>query len=112
MYHIINNQYVRRAFKFYDEIYLIEIQHTASCLRTILLNEVCSLKPVREIIVCIEEWFDINRDLVPFYEIAHSDDILVPLANQFYGLRKDMLKKYEYTVLAEKNMVQYRGLGP
>ncbi|MGQ2286971.1 DNA-3-methyladenine glycosylase family protein [Leuconostoc suionicum] len=202
MYHVINNQYVRRAFELDDEIYLIEIQHTTSYLRIVLLNEVHSLKPIIKIIDFIEEWFDINRELMPFYEMAQSDDILAPLIKRFYGLRlvgtpdffeaiswgifgqqinlsyaytlkrrftekfgekitynghdywiypkpeniakltieellsikmtnrkaeyikniagniaqknlsKDTLKKYENTSLAEKDMVQYRGLGP
>lgn len=33
------------------------------------------------------DWFDLNRNLVPFYELAHNDEILAPLVNEFYGLR-------------------------
>ena len=35
----------------------------------------------------VGEWFDLSRDLVPFYRLAASDEILAPLVRQFYGLR-------------------------
>lgn len=111
MYQVINNQYVRRAFQFDDEICLIEIQHTASLLRIVLLNEVCSLQPVKKILAFIEEWFDIKRDLVPFYEMAQSDDILAPLANQFYGLRlvgtPDFFEAVSWGILGQQINLSY-----
>lgn len=33
------------------------------------------------------EWFDLDRDLRPFYRMAAEDALLGPLAERFYGLR-------------------------
>lgn len=35
----------------------------------------------------VREWFDLDRDLSPFYRIAASDQLLKEPAEQFYGLR-------------------------
>ncbi|MFB5763265.1 DNA-3-methyladenine glycosylase family protein [Paenibacillus medicaginis] len=35
----------------------------------------------------IRDWFDLDRDLAPFYEMAQSDALLSQTAKSFYGLR-------------------------
>ncbi|ASA26580.1 DNA-3-methyladenine glycosylase [Paenibacillus donghaensis] len=35
----------------------------------------------------ITEWFDLDRDLTPFYTLAAADPLLGPLAVRFHGLR-------------------------
>lgn len=35
----------------------------------------------------IREWFDLDRDLAPFYHLAQADPLLAPLAEQHRGLR-------------------------
>ncbi|WP_338068744.1 DNA-3-methyladenine glycosylase [Paenibacillus nanensis] len=35
----------------------------------------------------VKEWFDLERDLSPFYALAASDPLLVEPARRFYGLR-------------------------
>ncbi|MRN56593.1 DNA-3-methyladenine glycosylase family protein [Paenibacillus monticola] len=35
----------------------------------------------------IREWFDLDRDLEPFYSLSSRDPLLRPLAERFYGLR-------------------------
>ncbi|MCH1625249.1 DNA glycosylase [Ferdinandcohnia quinoae] len=39
------------------------------------------------IVKYIREWFDLDRDLTPFYKMANSDPLLKIPAQQFYGLR-------------------------
>lgn len=42
----------------------------------------------REVIVkYIREWFDLDNDLTPFYEMAKADPLLKMPAQKFYGLR-------------------------
>ncbi|MFG6496414.1 DNA-3-methyladenine glycosylase 2 [Fictibacillus sp. UD] len=42
----------------------------------------------KEIVVgYITEWFDLERDLSVFYEVASEDPILHPLTQRYYGLR-------------------------
>ncbi len=40
-----------------------------------------------EIVKYIHEWFDLDNDLTPFYEMAKADPLLKMPARQFYGLR-------------------------
>ncbi|MCI1696843.1 DNA-3-methyladenine glycosylase family protein [Aneurinibacillus aneurinilyticus] len=40
-----------------------------------------------EIVKYIREWFDLNNDLTPFYEMAKADPLLKMPAQKFYGLR-------------------------
>lgn len=40
-----------------------------------------------EIVKYIYEWFDLNNDLTPFYEMANADPLLKMPAQKFYGLR-------------------------
>lgn len=35
----------------------------------------------------VRDWFDLDRKLAPFFEMAEQDDILRDCARQFYGLR-------------------------
>lgn len=35
----------------------------------------------------VREWFDLDRDLVPFYEVAQNDNLLKKAVDSFYGLR-------------------------
>lgn len=35
----------------------------------------------------IRDWFDLETDLAPFYEIAQNDPLLASLTNEYYGLR-------------------------
>lgn len=40
-----------------------------------------------EIVKYIHEWFDLDNDLTPFYEMAKADPLLRMPARKFYGLR-------------------------
>lgn len=40
-----------------------------------------------EIVKYIHEWFDLDNDLTPFYEMAKADPLLNMPAQKFYGLR-------------------------
>ncbi|SEM87982.1 DNA-3-methyladenine glycosylase [Paenibacillus sp. OV219] len=35
----------------------------------------------------VRDWFDLDRDLAPFFELAEQDDLLRECASRFYGLR-------------------------
>ncbi|MFC4778819.1 DNA-3-methyladenine glycosylase family protein [Paenibacillus sp. GCM10023252] len=40
-----------------------------------------------EIAAYVREWFDLDRDLGPFYELAERDELLNQVVAKFYGLR-------------------------
>lgn len=41
----------------------------------------------KEVVVYIWEWFDLDKDLSNFYEVANRDKILQQVAHRYYGLR-------------------------
>lgn len=43
--------------------------------------------PAGDIERYVRDWFDLDADLAPFYEMANRDSLLQPLAERFYGLR-------------------------
>ncbi|SDM44322.1 DNA-3-methyladenine glycosylase II [Bacillus sp. OK048] len=54
-----------------------------------LLNDSGSLKQSEqiEVVKYIREWFDLDRDLTPFYKMAKGDPLLKGPVQEFYGLR-------------------------
>jgi len=42
---------------------------------------------LEQVVKFIHEWFDLNNDLTPFYEMAKGDPLLKVPARNFYGLR-------------------------
>ncbi|MFJ7728767.1 DNA-3-methyladenine glycosylase family protein [Neobacillus sp. NPDC097160] len=42
---------------------------------------------LEEVAKYVREWFDLNRDLTPFYEMAKADPLLKKPVQEFYGLR-------------------------
>ncbi|MEK5209990.1 DNA-3-methyladenine glycosidase II [Bacillus sp. FSL R5-0603] len=53
------------------------------------LNDSRPVEPWKreEIVKYIHEWFDLDNDLTPFYEMAKADPLLKMPARKFYGLR-------------------------
>ena len=68
----------------------IEIRYEALshalCIRC-LCAEPVSVEEWNLIFLFIEEWFDLRRDLVPFYQLAEDDPMLGPLVQSLNGLR-------------------------
>ncbi|EKN68806.1 DNA-3-methyladenine glycosidase [Neobacillus bataviensis LMG 21833] len=42
---------------------------------------------LEEVVKYIREWFDLDRDLTPFYTMAKADPLLLRPVNEFFGLR-------------------------
>ncbi|GGF66342.1 DNA-3-methyladenine glycosylase [Paenibacillus albidus] len=54
----------------------------------------------------IMEWFDLDRDLAPFYTLAAADPLLGPLAERFHGLRivgiPDLFEALSWAILGQQ----------
>ncbi|MBD1379442.1 Ada metal-binding domain-containing protein [Metabacillus arenae] len=89
MFEIKDNK-IYRAIPIEDEIPLIEVSCENENVLTIrfLGNTTPSRKWVRaEVARYVREWFDLDTDLVPFYELAKNDSLLKKPVSEFYGLR-------------------------
>jgi DNA-3-methyladenine glycosylase II len=88
LYHIDNNR-VSKAIQIGDETLIIEVSSVNdNYLNIRFLGESKPAPVVREEVACyVREWFDLDRDLRPFYTIAKEDPLLGPAVDSFYGLR-------------------------
>lgn len=85
--HIIHQHDIMKAIEFEGEIYLVRVTENGSFLEVnILVGEVSyeSKKFVSDYII---EWFDMNRNIQPFYDLLKKDGRLAYMAEDFKGLR-------------------------
>lgn len=86
--HIIEQDVVLKPLKIGDAKILLEISNTLP--QKLQINFVIGKPPQAlhaEIMEYIREWFDLDRDLAPFYRMAQQDRLLHKLTRAYYGLR-------------------------
>jgi DNA-3-methyladenine glycosylase II len=89
LYRIHNNR-IYKAMPIGEKIVIIEVSSVdGSFLNIRFLGE---RKPIcttirAEVVRYVREWFDLDRDLRPFYELAKEDPLLGEAVDSFYGLR-------------------------
>jgi DNA-3-methyladenine glycosylase II len=88
LYHIDNNR-VSKAIQIGEETLIIEVSSVNDIYLNIrFLGESKPTTAIREEVACyVREWFDLDRDLRPFYSMAKEDHLLGPAVDSFYGLR-------------------------
>lgn len=110
----INHKTLRRAFKIEEKIYLCDISFNErkNVIEVILLNDVHWSNIEQTMVInFIVEWFDLQTDINPFYELAKEDLILNPLINKFYGLRlvgmPDFYEAITWGILGQQINLQF-----
>ncbi len=86
----IRDDKVTKAIPIEGEISLVEVSenYDGNLLIRFLGDTAPSNERVRdEVISYVRDWFDLDTDLRPFYEMAKSDPLLQIAVNKFYGLR-------------------------
>ncbi|SEU23442.1 DNA-3-methyladenine glycosylase [Paenibacillus sp. NFR01] len=79
---------VNRLFAFSGGPALIRAAAAGDRLKVMLLAGVMPApQEQQDLAVFIAEWFDLDRDLRPFYALAAADPLLAPLAERERGLR-------------------------
>jgi DNA-3-methyladenine glycosylase II len=88
LYHISNNR-VSKAIQIGEKTQIIEVSAVnEDYLNIRFLGESKPSKAIREVVASyVREWFDLDRDLRPFYSMAKEDPLLGPAVDSFYGLR-------------------------
>ncbi|WP_256762182.1 DNA-3-methyladenine glycosylase [Cohnella sp. WQ 127256] len=87
--HHVENRHIYKLIEIEHEPILIEISESdASTIWIRLVDSLPRDRTVWESIVhYVQEWFDLHRDLAPFYHIAANDPLLSKLATDYYGMR-------------------------
>lgn len=78
------------AYSILNEVFLIEVSENPEgnlALRFLGDNFLVSEEVRDEAVRYVREWFDLDNDLKPFYEVAKSDLLLQKVVDEFYGLR-------------------------
>ena len=86
----IENETIIRLLSVNDERIFIKISAPDNHKLLIQFLDGARPKSVRtkcDVVKYIRDWFDLDTDLVPFYEMAQTDPLLKHLIQQFYGLR-------------------------
>ncbi len=86
----IKNQRIYKVLQIEQETPIVEISADQDNVITIrfLGDTTPSRKWVRTAIArYVRDWFDLDTDLLPFYELAKTDALLQKAINEFYGLR-------------------------
>ena len=110
----INHKTLRRAFKIEEKICLCDVSFNErkNVIEVTLLNDVHWSKIEQTIVTnFIVEWFDLQTDINPFYELAKEDLILSSLMNKFYGLRlvgmPDFYEAITWGILGQQINLQF-----
>ncbi|WHZ00622.1 DNA-3-methyladenine glycosylase [Neobacillus sp. YX16] len=89
LFHIKNNR-VYKAIPIGAETLIIEVSsEDGDHLIIRFLGESMQTTTVihAEVVRYVREWFDLDRDISPFYSMAKEDPLLGPAVDSFYGLR-------------------------
>jgi DNA-3-methyladenine glycosylase II len=89
LFHIKNNR-VYKAIPIGAETLIIEVSsEDGNYLIIRFLSESMQTTTAihAEVVRYVREWFDLDRDISPFYSMAMEDPLLGPAVDSFYGLR-------------------------
>jgi len=89
MFEILDEK-VTRAFSFGNDILLIEVSENPNShlrIRFIGHSNPVSESVINEVVHYVRDWFDLDTNLAPFYDMAEKDILLQQPVQKFYGLR-------------------------
>jgi DNA-3-methyladenine glycosylase II len=109
----IKDKRIYKALSIENEILLIEV--SGEDLDSIRIRFVANPPPPKPIRVAVaryvHDWFDLGRDLRPFYDLAKSDKLLRKAVDSFYGLRTmgipDLFEALSWGILGQQINLTY-----
>jgi DNA-3-methyladenine glycosylase II len=85
--HKIRDGYVYKLLKADQEPFLIKIGHRNEAIQVEFPLGEPTANAKKMAMKFVLEWFDLNRDLTGFYQMAQTDKIMNPVVSKFRGLR-------------------------
>ncbi|MFX3673756.1 MAG: DNA-3-methyladenine glycosylase [Paenisporosarcina sp.] len=83
----LENQCVTKAVSIEKEHIIIRVSKKAEFLTIEILSGSIDTKTKIEVGCYVDKWFDLNRDLKPFYDVASQDKLLNEVVSTYKGLR-------------------------
>jgi len=94
-----------------DKDVLFELSPSEDHLEIRVLNGTVTALQKNELIAYVREWFDLETDLKPFYEMASKDRLLKELIKKYRGYRivgqPDLFESLVWAVLGQQINVQF-----
>lgn len=109
--HRVNDKEVVKALQWNGEKILISIVEGKNQLVVNFLNG-SPTSEIRDFVKnYIREWFDLENDIAPFYELASKDKLLKPLIEKYFGYRiigqPDLFESIVWAVLGQQINLQF-----
>ncbi len=110
--HQVSENEVIKLIRVKDDLVLFKVgSGKKSQLNVTLLNKAINDALHSELHQYIREWFDLDKDLKPFYKLASSNKVLKPLVEKFYGYRivgqPDLFESLVWAVLGQQINLQF-----
>lgn len=109
--HKIEGDSVVKALYVEDEIVVFRIGHQRNELTIEFLTKNLSIAIEQKVSAYVNEWFDLETDLKPFYSLARKDDLLRELVRKYYGYRiigqPDLFESIIWAVLGQQINLQF-----
>jgi DNA-3-methyladenine glycosylase II len=109
--HTVNDGTVRKLIKVKDQFVVFTISEKNNTLVVQVHNGVEFTSVKEHVKAYVNEWFDLDTDLAPFYALAGKDDVLKPIIKKFRGYRimgqPDLFESLVWAVLGQQINVQF-----
>jgi DNA-3-methyladenine glycosylase II len=104
--HTANEHRVTKAIMVDDQPLLLNITNNKDQLQVEAVNAAIDQNTKQAISSYITEWFDLDRDLEPFYRLLTTDEKLAYMADEYYGLRlmgiPDMFEALCWSIIGQQ----------
>ena len=110
--HTVSENEVIKLIRVKDDLILFKVGvGKKSQLNVTALNKTISDGIRSELKQYVREWFDLDKDLKPFYTLASTNKVLKPLVEKFYGYRivgqPDLFESLVWAVIGQQINLQF-----
>ncbi len=110
--HLIENDKIYKLLKIKEDLSLLEIGYDETNILNVNFLNYCPRKQVcQSALEFVKEWFDLETDLTPFYEMAKKDKLLKELVKRYYGLRligiPDLFEAVTWAVIGQQINLEF-----
>lgn len=85
--HVVSDNEVRKALLINNQPVLISVKEQNGCLQVSILKGAATATVKQQVQQYVMHWFDIERDMTPFYALLQKDKKLAYMAEAYKGLR-------------------------
>ena len=109
--HCVDGRKVYKLVRWQQEKILFTVTDAGSRLRVDFINGDPTPEAKKFVRDYVREWFDVDTDLLPFYEAMKTDKLLGPLVKKFYGYRiigqPDLFESIVWAILGQQINLQF-----